>query len=169
MLSIKNILVPTDFSEGSMHAIRYAREFAQKFDATLCLFHVLEMPPGLAPGAMIHPDPDGRVLTLQEYLEELSTDKFIQLQSYLEENGVQSNYRVAEGAPHEAIVKAAEHDDVDMIVMGTHGRTGLKHFFMGSTAERVVRYAPCPVTVVRIDEDDKLTEEQLLLLVEAEA
>ena len=100
MLSINNILVPTDFSEGSMHAVRYAVEFANKFDATLRLFHVLELPPGLTPGAIIHPDPDGRVLSLQEYLQELSTDKFNQLQAYLEGKGVRSTFDVAEGPPH---------------------------------------------------------------------
>ncbi len=168
MLSIKKILVPTDFSEGSLHSIQYAVEFADKFDAQILLLHVLEIPPGLTTEAVIHPNPDEKMLTLQEYLDQISKKKFDQLQDYLKSRNVDASSHTATGVPHEAIVQVAQENDVDMIVMGTHGRTGLKHFFMGSTAERVIRYATCPVTTTRISNDDKVTEEQLLLLVESE-
>lgn len=164
MLHIKTILVPTDFSEGSLHAIRYAVSFAQKFHARVHLVHVLEIPPGLTPDALVHPDLEGKMLTLQNYLEQLSRDKFAKIQQYIQNKGVTATVGLAHGAPHEAIVKAAEQEQADMIIMGTHGRTGLQHFFMGSTAERVVRYATCPVTVIRIHEDDELAADHLVLL-----
>lgn len=164
MLHINTILVPTDFSEGSLHAVRYAVAFAQKFHAKLHLVHVLEIPPGLTPDALVHPDLEGKMITLQNYLEKLSQEKFVRIQQYIENKGVKSTTVLAHGAPHESIVKTAEAEKADMIIMGTHGRTGLQHFFMGSTAERVVRYAQCPVTVIRIHEDDELAAEHLTLL-----
>ena len=132
MMAVKRMLVPTDFSETSEAALKYALEMARSFGAQLYLLHV----PGTT-GEHFEADfPIGRFETSGR----LNADEIKQLHP---------EYAVRIGAPAEEIVRYAVARDVDMIIMGTHGRSGLAHMVMGSVAEQVLRTAPCPVLLVR--------------------
>jgi universal stress protein A len=147
-LSISKILVPSDFSTASDNAFKYALRFGQEFGADLFLIHVLEL--ALAPTFAGVPDAPG-----------ISRDDL----SLAEENlrawvdsahaaGVNAKLALRSGLPAHEIVEAAKDHDVDLVIIATHGYTGWKHFCIGSTAEKVVRAAPCPVLVVREKEHD---------------
>jgi len=143
LLNLKRILVPTDFSEASNAAYRYALRFAQQFRAELHILHVLEpaCPPDLAgfPGMPAFSD-----------VERGPTEKKLRAWTHsVAAMGVSAKMAVRNGLPSHEIVEAAKDLDIDLIIIATHGYTGWKHFCIGSTAERVVRAAPCPVLVVR--------------------
>lgn len=141
-LKPSHILVPVDFSETSRLAIDYALEVCAKFSAKLTLLHV-QRPP-VVPGTELG-------FNYAEYLEHLSStaaDRLRELAGSLPAScGVQT--KVLEGIPWDLIVQYAGESGTDLIVMPTHGRSGLKHLLLGSVAERVVRHAHCPVLVVR--------------------
>lgn len=141
------ILVPTDFREPSDAALAYARALAGKFSASLHLLHVIE--PGYTAGAFnndayIVGTPDTYEMLMKE-----ATGKFAQriFPSDLARFGATTE--VISGASAATIVDYAAAESMDLIVMGTHGRTGFAHMLMGSVAEHVVRTAPCPVLTVR--------------------
>jgi len=141
-MKVHRILAPTDFSEYSTQAIHDARELAQTFEATLVLLHVVEPPAypieGLPPSEL--------GATLLEDLEQLATRDLARVLA--NEAEVKVVRRVVVGVPYRKIIEIAEAEKVDLIVMATHGRTGLSHLFMGSVAERVVRTAPCPALTI---------------------
>ena len=135
----KRILVPIDFSDISQAALRQAAVLAERFRAELVLLHVIETYPidyvvGL---------PDTR--QLNKSLEDTAQAKLDKLAS---EAG-RARTMVRWGKPFQEIVKTAEKLPADLIVLTTHGYTGIKHAYLGSTAERVVRHARCPVLVCR--------------------
>ena len=137
-MDIHHILVPTDFSEPSQRAMTYAFELAQKVGAKLSLLHVIEVP----------------VYAIEVYLplQDLEQDARRELARLLPEAEaahVDVTRLVAMGGPYEKILETATAEQVDLIVMATHGRTGLSHLVLGSVAERVVRLAPCPVLTIR--------------------
>ena len=140
-LSLKNILVPLDFSEFSLKALRYAVPFAHQFGATLTLLHVVELPAYSSelpyPPALPLEDHDTVVRQLEE----------IRRKEIPEDVNVHTTVR--HNFVFEAILEVAREIPADLIVTTTHGRTGLMHMLMGSTAENVVRKAPCSVLVVR--------------------
>jgi nucleotide-binding universal stress UspA family protein len=144
-MDIRLILAPTDFSEFSKQAVESAYALAQTFGAKLLLLSVVELPSfpieGFAPstrGAMLLDDLQRQAsLDLAQVLPETPDPK------------VEVTRQVVVGAPYRKIVEVAEAEQVDLIVMATHGRTGLSHLMMGSVAERVVRTAPCPVLTIR--------------------
>ena len=147
LLSIKKILVPVDFSSLSKKAFQYALRLAQQFKTEVTLVHVLEptVPPtfeGLseAPSCLEDGPPDA----------EKNLKRLIDSARAAGVPKVRSLFR--RGLASHEIVDAAKDLNVDLIVMATHGYTGCKHFCIGSTAERVVRAAPCPVLVVRAKE-----------------
>lgn len=144
-IALKRILVPIDFSPLSKKALQYALRFAEEFQAGLTLLHVIE--PDVLPafdGLMIAPQisSNGNRTKRANRLKVLASSMAIRATKY-----VQSTVRT--GLAANEIVEAAKESDVDLIVIATHGFTGWKHFAIGSTAERVVRAAPCPVLVVR--------------------
>jgi nucleotide-binding universal stress UspA family protein len=144
-IALKRILVPIDFSPLSEKALQYALRFAEGFRAELELLHVIE--PDVTPafdGFMIAPPmgPNGNRTESGNRLKSLASSMAIRTTKY-----VRSTVRT--GLAAYEIVEAAKEFDVDLIVIATHGYTGWKHFVIGSTAERVVRAAPCPVLVVR--------------------
>jgi nucleotide-binding universal stress UspA family protein len=144
VVKIKNLLVPLDFSAGSHTAIQFALALLDRFaDANLHLVHVMpgDSPiSGLADMPMVIPD--------IEMARRIRRD----LGSLAENSGVQlrrCNLHVGKGTPFKEICEFAQKIDADLIVISTRGHTGLKHLTLGSTAERVFRYSPCPVLVVR--------------------
>ena len=134
------ILVPLDFSTDAEHALDYAIKLAQRFESRLLLHHVVYM---YLPGSA--------EASFAAYMNYVRTDADEQLsgrRNRVEEARLTADTFVDVGLPAEKIVKLAREKQVDLIVMGTHGRTGLSHMLIGSVAERVVRFAPCPVMVV---------------------
>jgi universal stress protein A len=150
ILHLKKILVPIDFSDASKKALKYAFRFAEQFDCEIVLLHVLE-PAGPMLGAPlaleVFLDSKDPLSTMEKKLAALSA------QSHNNDaNSISSKIRTGH-APNE-IIKAAKDLDVDLIVIATHGNTSSRYLCIGSTAERVVRSAPCPVLVVREKEHE---------------
>jgi nucleotide-binding universal stress UspA family protein len=139
MLPIRTILHSTDFSDSSAYAFRLACSLARDYGARLVVLHVAEQPVVVPiDGVAALPPPLDRQRLLQH------------LQCWQErEPRVCVEHRVAEGDPATEIVQAAVETRCDVIVMGTHGRTGLGRLLLGSVAEQVLRRAPCPVVTVK--------------------
>ena len=144
LLGIKSILVPTDFSAPSKKALDYAVPFAEQFGAKLTLLHVVE--------PVATPDFANSFPLMMENDKLMAVCK-AQLQSLVKEQAIDPKLvdktLVRQGRSFLEIADAARTLKTDLIIISTHGYTGLKHALLGSTAERVVRYAPCPVLVVR--------------------
>jgi universal stress protein A len=146
-MSIRNILVPTDFSAASQEAIRYAYELGVSLGATLHVVHVLENP--FAPGAfmeMYTPPP-------AEYFTDLERQAEERLRKCLTEEQRQRCRAVLTtrlGVPSAEILdRLAEEPAIDLVVMATHGRGGVARLVMGSVTDKVIRAAPCPVLTMR--------------------
>lgn len=144
-MEIRQILAPTDFSEYSKEAVAYAFELAQKFGAKLLLLHVIEMPAYPVEGFV----PPSIGSTLIDDLERQAWADLAQVLPEAQNDKVALTRQVVVGIPYRKIVEVAAAEKVDLIVMATHGRTGLGHLLIGSVAERVVRTAPCPVLTIR--------------------
>jgi nucleotide-binding universal stress UspA family protein len=142
----KRILVPMDFSPPSDAALEYARSVAGRYGASLHLLHVAEDPYRAFYSAEVF------VPEVEGLRDEILTDAARRLKERLRPSDVTELRATAEsiiGTPAGSVVEYAAGHDVDLIVMGTHGRGGMAHLLMGSVAERVVRTAPCPVLTVR--------------------
>ncbi|UVT16180.1 MAG: universal stress protein [Nitrospira sp.] len=138
------ILLATDGSRGAVEAEAYAFALAQSWPAALTVMHVLEFPPGL--------DPESPVNRL--YLGEMTkraTHELAKLKARTADRGISVQPKIATGIPSEGVLAAASAEDPDLIVVGTRGKTGLAHVLLGSTAERIIRAAPCPVLAVRAE------------------
>ncbi len=147
-LKMQNILVPTDFSEPSKKALRYAISFAGQFGARITLLHVVEpmiLPYEDYPLRQLILNDKGLVKAARETLRSLCRHEKIDV-SLLRKRLVRL------GSPSEEIANTARDLQADLIIIATHGYTGLKRIFIGSTTERVVRRAHCPVLVVRKNE-----------------
>jgi len=146
MLNIRRILAPTDLSENSLPAIRYAADLAAKFDSELVLLNVVQDQVLVLPDAVM-PTPVAAV-----DLNELMASARSGLASVVRDLDLarlKTTVEVRVGVPSDEIVSAAKELNADLLCISTHGRTGLAHFFLGSVAEKIVRYAPCPVLTVR--------------------
>ena len=160
MMTIKNILVATDFGEAADVALRYGRALAERFDGTLHVLHVAQNvyinTMGAADYAAMAPD-------LQRQIEEGARKQLDVLLIDSDKSGPKTIAVVltAVSAPM-AIVNYAKDHTIDVIVMGTHGRGALAHLLMGSVAERVVRLAPCPVLTVRHPEHEFVVPDALV-------
>ena len=138
MTDVRNILVPTDFSETSDLALRHAVEAARTYGARLYLVHV--------------PGPTGEDFEADFPVGRFETTVRQRLAAFVSEDEIAAlrpEYALRIGAPAEEIVRYAQDREIDLIVMGTHGRKGVAHMLLGSVAEHVVRTAPCPVLLVR--------------------
>jgi nucleotide-binding universal stress UspA family protein len=141
-LAFKTILVATDFSDASTLALEYARVLATRFDAGLRVLHVVETPVPL--GSELHiPE----VMTVAERAVQDAQQQLATTMAQFDGDNVIGQVLVGNAA--KKIVEYADDHDIDVIVMGTHGRGALAHLLMGSVAERVVRTAPCPVLTIR--------------------
>ena len=140
------ILVPTDFSEPSDAALEYAKRLAARFGASLTLIHVFSDPMLVGDFGM-----NGVVANASEMINDLRFEAEGGLATRITASDRERFHATSEilfGATAPTIIEVARHRGIDLIVMGTHGRTGLAHAFLGSVAEKVVRTAPCPVLTV---------------------
>jgi nucleotide-binding universal stress UspA family protein len=176
-MDIQQILVPIDYSDDSVLALQWAASLAQQFEARLILLHVIakaveEVYPqgnsfavlapayygGMAPGSQ---------LGWQPIIVDLEVQAHTQLQDFAAQHlhhRLPIQVKVMVGKPADAIVRLAQEEGIDLIVMGTHGRTGVRHLLLGSVAEAVIRQVRCPVTTVRsrVEERRKVEENEAL-------
>jgi universal stress protein A len=137
-MNARKILFPTDFSPASDEALRWATSLARDSGATLLIVHVEEPPMAYGGGEVYVPVEDNREELRKSLLQVIPTD-----------HTVPHEHMLLVGDPAGAIAQTAEKEGADLIVMGTHGRTGLTRLLMGSVAEAVVRKASCPVLTVK--------------------
>ena len=146
MIAIKRILVPTDFSDNSERAVRYAAELAEKFQSEVVLLHVVQdlaliLPDAVMPIPVATPDLNDMIASAKTGLANLV--------AALNLAHLNPKAEVRVGNPPSEIVSAASDLKADLLCISTHGRTGLAHFLLGSVAEKIIRHAPCPVLTVR--------------------
>jgi len=146
---IGKILVPVDFSEHSQKALRYALAFARQFDAEVLLVHIVEQM--VYPGDWMYPP-----LAVTDFAAEKREQMVDRLRTLAAGSGVKTQHMVRLGRAWQEVVEIAREQKADMIILATHGYTGLKHVLLGSVAEKIVRHAPCPVLSVRPEERDFL-------------
>lgn len=134
-MNMTTIMFPTDFSHTGDAALAMATSLARDAGAKLLIVHVEEPPLAYGSGEMYYGVPEPQSEQLQQMLTEVvPTDK-----------AVPCEHRLITGSPAAALSRLAQEESVDLIVLGTHGRTGLSRLLMGSVAEAIVRQAPCPV------------------------
>jgi nucleotide-binding universal stress UspA family protein len=150
-MEIKTILFPTDISEGSAHAVPFVTDLTKHYGAKLYIVHVMYDVARATGWYVPH-------MSMDELYRDIETNarKEIEKCCVEELRGYKNiEYRILKGVPHEEILKFAEENGVDLIIMGTHSRRGLDRVIFGSTAERVVRHAPCPVLTVGYSVQEK--------------
>ena len=143
MIEVKHILLPTDFSEPSLTATKYALELARRFDSTLHMLHVIDDPGIYMPIFESYPLPSRD--EFEKYARE-RLDSWIQPDDAA---GLDIRRRWVHGYPFPQIIREAREQAVDLIVIGTHGRSLVSQMLLGSVAEKIVRKAPCAVFTVR--------------------
>ncbi|MGA7160104.1 MAG: universal stress protein [Bacteroidota bacterium] len=153
-IALRKILVPIDFSDYSKKALHYAIPFAQQFKASIYLLYVVEptiYPADFSFGQIGMPNVENELRAKGEQeLQELITNEV--------RGAVPAEAFVKVGLPFVEVVSFAKDEKVELIIVATHGHTGVEHVLFGSTAEKIVRKAPCPVLVVRSDERDFVDE-----------
>ena len=150
-MKIERILFATDFSEGSDHALPYAVDMAKQYGAKLYFVHVIYDVAKTAGWYVPH-------VSIDEIYRDMEQSARTELEKiFIDEMRGFNNieYKVLKGVPYEEISKLAGEQKVDLIVLGTHGRRGIDRMLFGSTAEQVVRNAPCPVLSVRLPQHKK--------------
>ncbi len=145
MRPFRKILAPTDFSKNAGEALEIAVDLAKRYEATLHLLHVDQLPAFAFPEGAVVAGPDTMLAITEAGAQGLAAAKADAERLGATRVTVQS----VMGTPFADIVRVAREEKADLIVMGTHGRTGLAHALLGSVAEKVVRKAPCPVLTVR--------------------
>ncbi len=146
MIQIKKVVHPTDFSDNSKEALQYAIAICEWHKAELILLHVCEVLEFAPPEYYMDKDEASR--QLQERVD-AAKNELERIAGEHRKDGLHVTALVATGKPFVEIIRTAKEQNADMIVLGTHGRTGLAHILIGSTAEKVVRKAPCPVLTIR--------------------
>ncbi len=151
MIALRRVLVPTDFSELSMKALQYGKALAGAFDARLHVLHVVQEP-------FVHGwTMEGYVAALPDFrtdLEEQARERLERCLTPAEREMYHATLVIRVGLPWAEIVGYAKEQEVDLIVLGTHGRGAIAHLLLGSVVEKVLRAAPCPVLSVRPLEHD---------------
>ena len=146
MMKMKTIVVPTDFSQNSLRALEKATDFAKRFDAEIVLLHVLEAPiyPAMTFGAGA-----ANLPTIHQELRDTVDRNLRDVRDEHLPEGVAVRLVMREGNPYAEILDTAREEGADLIVIATHGHSGIKHLLLGSVTEKVVRKSPCPVLTVR--------------------
>jgi nucleotide-binding universal stress UspA family protein len=145
-LHIRKILVPVDFSDNSKAALKIAFQFGSIFQAELVLIHVIEpifYPPDFTLGQITLPTMDTKDIETQVY-QELTKLVLMEIEGKL-----QSKIIIRSGKPFSEIIDTAAEEDVDLIIISSHGQSGVEQILFGSTSEKVIRKAPCPVLTLR--------------------
>ena len=153
MIRLKKILVPTDFSPPSEIAVRYAKALAEQFGASLHVLHVLEESV-LDYYSWTAPASSPVLLSVREEMEKSARSQLAEVLTAAERTAFRGVLVTLIGSPFVEIVRYAKNEEIDLIVLGTHGRGPMAHMLMGSVAEKVVRKAPCPVLTVRPEEHE---------------
>lgn len=151
MFIIKNIIVPTDFSKLSFSAFEYARDLAEKMGAVIHLIYVLEKTPPFLAVRSLDVTEDEVMKTMEEQAKKQLAETAA---SFREDSSVKILEVYRKGNDYEEIVNYSKEINSDLIVIATHGRTGILHTLLGSVAEKVIRYAKCPVLVITPEEDE---------------
>jgi len=141
MITLQKILVPTDFSDSSGQALEFALALAEEFRSKLYIMHVWELP------TLLPPEPYPELVLTEE--QKAGEEHLAKVTNELRSSNFEAEPVFVFGKPYAEIVKAAADLDVDLIVLGSHGRSGISHLLLGSVAEKVVRLAPCPVFTVK--------------------
>lgn len=153
-MQIRSILLPTDFSECGNYALSYAASLARTFHASIICLNVIEpIVPTVGYSGMTEPLP----IDITEQLEDSAERELPKLAECDDCSGLQVEELVVHGEAASEIVRVAAERKVDLIVISSHGRTGLGRILFGSTAESVVRHAPCPVLVVKPPPSEEVT------------
>lgn len=150
MIDMKRIIVPIDFSDYSKKALRYAVEFARQFSAEIILIYVVEpviYPADFSFGQVAIP-------SMENELRERGEEQLRKLIETEARQDIPARAFVRSGKPFAEINRLAKEEDADLIIIATHGHSGIEHVLFGSTAEKVVRKAPCPVMTVRDKEKE---------------
>lgn len=148
---MKKILVPTDFSDCSRAAFREALALAKTLGLEIELLHVFHLPTIAGVGDVLIAMPDLPYQRALDWMEQEATKAMRGFLAEFDTGGVHIGTRVESGRAEETILTIANEGDFDMIAMGTHGRSGFSHLFLGSVAERVVQLASCPVLTVKAE------------------
>ncbi len=141
ILTLKNILVPTDFSATSLKALQYAVPFAKQSEAKITLLHVVDLP--------MFPQEFGYLLVDENQAMDGTKKSLADLATRMIAPELLAQTIVRRGLAWDTVATVARETEADLIITTTHGHTGLTHVLVGSTAERIVRHAPCPVLVMR--------------------
>lgn len=145
MINLKKILCPVDFSDCSKIALDYSVSLAKKYEAQILILHVVET---------TFPDPE--YIAICEDMEKIHTQlakqaetKISKLKETLTDENIKTTSIISTGKPFVEIIKCAKKNNVDLIVIGSHGQSGLSHILFGSTADKVIRKSPCGVLTVK--------------------
>ncbi len=152
MFTIHGILCPVDFSDASHKSVRYAREFAASMGASIFLLNVVEPRPMAV-------DITLNYVPLEEDLEIAAREDLQVILQELRALGIKAESGVELGNPAEVILERAQESDINLVIMGSHGKKGLSRLIMGSVAETVVRKANCPVLIVKAEEKEFIGDE----------
>ena len=144
-MELTKVLVPTDFSNHSDQALQWGASLAGKYAARMLLLHVI--PPAVEEVSARGSASEEAIMDLEAKVEA----RLYEIISQELQESLPVDVKIAVGKPAEEILRVAHEEGVDLIVMGTHGHTGLTHVLLGSTAETVLRNAPCPVFTVRAE------------------
>ena len=150
-MSVKKILFPTDFSTASDAALVHAENLAKQSSADLIILHIEEPPLGYGGGELYYGLPEPSSERILEMLHDVCPS----------DPQLTFEHRLVMGDPSTEIVRIAEEERAELIVLGTHGRTGLSRILMGSVAEAVVRGAPCPVMTIRESAKENNSKEEV--------
>ena len=153
MIEIRRILVPMDFSECARRGLRYAVALAERFGSEIVLVHVIEAPLNLPPQTLVRLDPDGAAMPIMDYVREAADRRLNALLAELTLASIPAQCVVTVGDVRDVVLESARAHAVDMIVMGTHGRKGLRHLLIGSVAEAIVRRSEVPVLTTRMRDE----------------
>jgi nucleotide-binding universal stress UspA family protein len=152
-MQIRSILLPTDFSECGNYALSYAASLARTFGASIICVHVIEpLVPTVGYSSMTEPLP---IADISDQLEDSAERELPKIAESEEFAGLEVEELIVHGEAASEIVRVAKDRKVDLIVVSSHGRTGLGRILFGSTAEAVVRHASCPVLVVKPPPDEE--------------